>query len=139
MFASDCRKPVEVGDVQVTIRKLSARVLERAREARSAAQVKSLRDLGPEMVKVMKSDGLEAVAQELKRDESAVKRQRYGAFDRQTVLAEGIVSWTHSRPLDSAAIADLDEETAELLHEQILELSLPPLDRAESEAVEAKG
>lgn len=141
MFASECRKDVEVGDERVAIRKLSARTLEKARQNRAAVQVKALRDMGGDVVKAMKSDSVEAIAQQLdalKKDPDAVRRQRYDAYDQETVLTAGVVSWTHSKALSPDSLADLDEETAALLHEAILDLSLPPLDPAEKEKADTK-
>jgi len=141
MFASEVRRSVEVSGHTIVIRKLSARSLDKARQARSAVAAKGLREMGGEIFRALRSenvDGLVAELEERRRDPETVKSQRYAAYDRDTVLQAGLVSWSHSRDLTPESIGDLDEETAESLHEAILDLSLPPLDPAEIGLAEEK-
>jgi len=154
MFASRVTKEVEVEDdgkpVVVTIQKLSARSLEKAREAKSAAQLAAMRAGGKEMWSGLRSAEVDAVAEKIaeKRakqatDLKAQRQARYDAHDRDHILRAGIVRWTAERRLkdpddEQDAIGDLDEQTAQKLHEAILDLSLPPLDPVEAEATLAK-
>ncbi len=152
MFASRITQNVQCDDgehvVTVTVQKLSGRSLEKARDARSAAQIASLRSASKDLLQVMRSDQIEAAAQQLaeKRKKEAADpklraKARYDAHDREHVLNAGIVRWSceADKPLSSETIADLDEESAQKLHEAILDLSLPPLDPVDAEAIEGKG
>jgi len=149
MFASRVTRDVEVQDadgvVIVTVRKLSARSLEKAREVRSAQQLGSLKNASKELLLVMRSGEVEAAAAQLAaRREAEAKdlkvraRSRYDAHDRESVLNAGIVRWSCQEPVSPDNISDLDEGAAQQLHEAILDLSLPPLDPAEAEAAEGK-
>jgi hypothetical protein len=157
MFASRVTRDVEVegeggAAVFVTVQKLSARSLEKAREAKSAAQLASLRAASKDMLQVWRSAEVEEAAKRLaeKRaqevaDPKARAKARYDAHDREHVLLAGVVRWTakapNGEPIPVAPehLLDLDEATAQTLHEAILDLSLPPLDPADAEAVLAKG
>jgi len=150
MFASRVTKEVEVDDgeslVKVTIQKLSARALDKAREAKSIAQLTAMRPASKDMWQGMRSAEMDRLADELKEkraneaaDPKARARARYDLHDREHVLQAGIVRWTSVTLLSEKALDDLDEATAQKLHEAILDLSLPPLDPVEAEAVLAKG
>jgi len=65
------------------------------------------------------------------------RKARYTTYDRQLVIQAGVVSWTYPERL-SDGLEDLDEETAQKLHEAILDLSLPPIDPVERDAVHSK-
>lgn len=152
MFASRITKDVQCDDgdtaVIVTIQKLSGRSLEKARDARSAAQIASLRTASKDLLQVMRSDQLEVAAEQLAArrakeaaDPKAKAKARYEAYDREHVLNAGIVRWSCElrKKLSPEAIGDLDEESAQKLHEAILDLSLPPLDPVVAEVEEGKG
>ena len=150
MFASRVTKDVDVEDgesvTKVTIQKLSARSLEKAREVKSAAQLTAMRPASKDMWEGLRSAEVEKLAGELaeKRskeaaDPKARAKVRYDAHDQAHILRAGIVRWTSTVPLDEKALEDLDEATAEKLHEAILDLSLPALDPVEAEATLAKG
>jgi hypothetical protein len=144
MFASRVTKDVQVEDVVVTIQKLSGRSLDKAKDARSAAQLGSLRAASKDLLQVMKSDQVEAAAEKLAAqrakeatDLKAKARARFDAYDREHVLLAGIVRWSCEATVRFCpdAVADLDEESAQLLHEEILTLSLPPVDPVEAAAL----
>jgi hypothetical protein len=152
MFASRITKDVQCDDgdnaVIVTIQKLSGRSLEKARDARSAAQIASLRTASKDLLQVMRSDQLEVAAEQLAArrakemtDAKAKAKARYDSFDREHVLNAGVVRWSCEsiKKLSPESIGDLDEESAQKLHEAILDLSLPPLDPVLAEAEEGKG
>jgi ribosomal protein L12E/L44/L45/RPP1/RPP2 len=126
--------------VDVVIRKLSHKSLEKAAEARQADVAKFARQAGPEMMGVIR-DAAEAQAEakaktEDKKEPTEKERReaRYQGFDRESTLVAGIESWTAPEKLPDS-IADLDESTANLLFHEIVDLSLGPLDPAEAEAV----
>ena len=152
MFASRITKDVDIQDgdsvVVVTIQKLSGRSLQKAREARSAAQLSALRGASKDMLQVFRSSELDQAAEQLaaKRAREAndpeVRRlARYNDFDRECILNAGLVRWScqDKVALSSESIADLDEDTAQRLHTAILDLSLLPLDPAMAEAELGKG
>lgn len=134
MFASKVTKEVVLdGGERVVIRKLNHAALDRAREVRSSAGAKSLRDFGGEILKVMRSEEFSQLKQARDESPEAAKAGRYAAFDRNVVLQAGIVSWTAEVKLSAEAIDDLDEPSAQKLHEEIVDLSLPPLDPKKAE------
>jgi len=130
MFASDTKRDVPVGDVTVTVRKLSGRSLEKASEAQSISAATVTRSFGPEVMKVLR----EGRAEQTPEQRTA---SRYQAYDRQSVLVAGIMRWTSPVPL-AQGIDDLDEESAELLFRAILDLSLPAIDPEAVKAAEKK-
>jgi hypothetical protein len=138
MFASRVKKVVTLNDgdvdVGVTIRKLSARSLEKASDARQSTAIARARDAGGELVKIFReTDEVKAAAAAAK-DPIAAAKARYAAYDRAAVLLAGVESWTSDVKLPQG-LDDLDEEAADLLHREILDLSLPPLDPEAAEAV----
>lgn len=149
MFASRTTKTIEVQDddgrpIQVTLQKLSARSLEKAREAKSIAQLTAMRPASKDMWAGIREG--EAQLEDLKKeirekktdDPKARAKARYDSYDREHVIRAGVVRWTAARTFDDGAIGDLDEDTADKLHAAILDLSLPPLDPVEAEAALAK-
>ena len=129
MFASQITKEVVLdGDERVTVRKLSALTLDRARAARQADQAKTLRNYGGELLKAIRSESLDDVAEAVaarRADPAARRKAHYDEFDRETVLNAGIVSWTADRKVNPESIGDLDEPSAQKLHEEIVDLSNP--------------
>jgi len=129
MFASQIQKEVVLeGDERVTIRKLSALTLDKARAAKQADQAKVLRNYGGDLLKAIRSDSLEDVAAAVaaKRADPVVQRAaHYDEFDREVVLNAGIVSWTSDRKVNPESVGDLDEPSAQKLHEAIVDLSVP--------------
>jgi len=142
MFASRITSEVQLGEERVVIRKLSAFTLDKARDARQATQARSLRNYGGEILKAIRSENLDKVAEEagVKAEPSAdvkaaAKAARYAEFDQELTLNAGVVSWTVAdRKVNPESIADLDEKSAKVLFEAIIDLSAPV-----SAATEEKG
>jgi len=128
MFASQVKKQVTVGSgpdaIVVTIRKLSARSLDKAREQRQITGAETIARFGPDMVKAFREAARDRTPEQI-RSAAEAPDARYGEFDRDLVLTQGIESWTASVPLKDG-LADLDEETAEFLFHEIVDLSAPP-------------
>jgi hypothetical protein len=143
MFAKTVTKDVEIGDEIVTVRKLSGKKLQQAREVKRGEQVQNMRDLGAEMIRAfreerdkqtvaLKAEALPIPAKELTLEElTKARKDSFSEYDRDTVLVAGISKWTHKNPVNPENIADLDEETAQKLHSEILDLSIAPVNTAE--------
>jgi len=129
MFASRIKKTVTLQDgeetVTVIIRKLSHNSLEKASDVRQGTVAKMARQYGAEMMTSLK-DYTPPKPEETKAPVDA-KKSRYSGYDRSTVLLSGVESWSVPVKLSSQSLDDLDEETAQMLFEEILELSLPPV------------
>jgi hypothetical protein len=132
MFANKIKKIVTVKDgdeeVAVTIRKLSARSLDKAQLAKQAQVAGTARNLGPDMV--------DAFQKAAARDE-AVKvvdpaEARFNSYDREATLIAGIDSWDVPGISVADGVPELDEETAEFLFRAIIELSVPTPEEAEA-------
>jgi hypothetical protein len=138
MFASRITQDVEVSDGQsavvVTIRKLSGNSLGKAKDARTADKLSSIRTASKDLLAFWKDASVEAVAEKLaerqkaEQDATSKAEARYAEYDRLTVLQAGIVRWSSDVKVTPDTVADLDEETADKLHRAILDLSLPALD-----------
>lgn len=149
MFAKLEQRDVKVGEETVTIRKLSGKVLGRARVARRADQVQSMRDIGADLIKAFR-EGRDAAKEEREAARAAsvappepsaeelakARRLTFDDYDREIVLTAGIVRWTAKVAVNAESIGDLDEETAKLLSDEILDLSVPQVNQAE---VQGKG
>jgi hypothetical protein len=142
MFAKQITKDVQVGEETVTIRKLSGKSLQKARESKRSETVQNMRDLGAEMIrafreereklKEVKAEALPIPAKEPTKEElEKARKESFNEYDRDTVLVQGIARWTAKVPVNPENIADLDEETAVLLHNEILDLSVAPVNTAE--------
>lgn len=143
MFAKQVTKDVEVGSEIVTIRKLSGVSLQKAREAKRVEQVQNMREIGAEMIRAFREerekaaaatrpDALPIPAKEPTIEElQKARKESFTEYDRNTVLVAGIARWTAKVPVNPENIADLDEETAQLLHNEILDLSVAPVNTAE--------
>jgi ribosome recycling factor len=138
MFASKIQKQVTFDDGSVTIRKLSAKSLEKAAEQRQIAVAQFTSQMGAEIMKMWTTkdkDAVAAPAAEVPIEEQ--RKARYGLYDRFSVLKAGVVSWSYPEKIHDG-IEDLDEDAVQKLHEEILDLSLPPLTQEEREAASAK-
>lgn len=150
MFASRVTKNVTIerpeGAVVVTIRKLSGKSLTLAGQQQGIAKARAAGAIGGDaLTAFMQMESLKEAAAAGKpapdADPELRARARYAEYDREAVLQAGIVSWTPADPtapelptVNPDAIADLDEDVAALLHREVLDLSLPPIDKAEREA-----
>lgn len=136
MFATQTTKVVEFSDGAVTIQKLSWRSLGNARQARASDQAAGLRNIGGDILKALRSEAIEDLSKQLKAksaSEDERRLARYADFDRGAVLVAGIKAWTYG-DLTPALVDQIEEDRAERLHHEILDLSLPPLDQAKADA-----
>lgn len=123
-------------DVPVLIRKLSASQLRKAGKARHKQHLEEARDLGPELIEALR----DATAKEATGD-------RYDQYDRELVLAFGVKEWGGRKVGEDGVLAeiggekyslgDLDEETADQVYRELVDLSAPTKEQAE--ALEEKG
>ena len=140
MFASKTVAQVVFPDGAVNIRKLSALSLEKASAARQISVSQLSRSMGPELMKAFAGgddDEKKSSKPKVEPTMDEQRKARYTTYDRQLVIQAGVVSWTYPERL-SDGLEDLDEETAQKLHEAILDLSLPPIDPVERDAVHSK-
>jgi len=103
--------PHEPGE-SATIRMLSWKQLEDAKDATVASAFKLFENLSPQ--------ALEAITNAPERPGREAAEAKY---DRATLLEAGVVTWSYQDPVDAETIADLDDVTAELLEQEILALS----------------
>lgn len=128
MFASNVKKTVTVGETAVVIRKLSASALEEAREARQLAVTSMAVRLGPELIKSFRESAKES------KPVVEATADPYAEFDRTVTLQKGVVSWNAvaedtKKPIQvQAGILDLDEDTADFLFHEIVDLSRKNVD-----------
>ena len=103
----------------VEVRQLSGSQLERAREARSLRAIEIARAMGPELLgaQISTEDRAAAVA----------VRDPLNDYDRTMLLLAGITAWSYQEPVSPDSIADLDDETMELIARELL-----PPDRSEA-------
>jgi hypothetical protein len=153
MFASRVKKSLPVtrmgldGNPEegtIVVRKLNARSLARASEARQIEIAKLSRAWGPEIAMAAQKAAEERTTAEEKANAEAtptpvpekktaepvpynpLKDKRHSGYDRDYVVKAGLDSW--SFPEDHRAdqiLGDLDEETADLIFHEVLALSLP--------------
>lgn len=141
VFASRVTKVVPIGEHTVTIRKLSPKQLgaaERAQQMKSIADLKAFG--GPAFVKELKGLSDEKKQAEQEQAEAERRANPLVAFDRDTLLAKGIVAWTFTDDGDQVAeidadhIEDLDDAIGEQLAREILQLAKPSLFEDAAEA-----
>jgi len=136
MFAKNITKTVDILDDDgkkvvgtVTIRKLSARSLDKAREQRQIAAAQLTSKMGPDMVKAFRDVAKEREAEAETAASSEVPEidpdTRYASYDRDHILRAGITSWSFDEKLEDG-IDDLDEPSAGMLYKEIVDLSDPP-------------
>lgn len=120
-LVSNITKVVEIPneDVTVVIRKLSHTQLKSAAKARQSEGVGFMREMGGELLKALKDADTTAVKKIQEAQEADISN-----YDRDTLLKNGIVSWTYEAKLPNAT-DDLDEATAKFLAESIFEFSRP--------------
>lgn len=151
MFAFARTEKIEIKDdegktVEVTLVKLPHRVLREARLIAQRESSQNLKDMGGDIARALfkpneeDAKKLEEAKKRVKAkpDYEAAKKLRYTTYDRVTILQHGIKSWTRPEDINDDSRDALDEETAQLFHEKILDLSLPPLDPKDYEAAQVK-
>jgi hypothetical protein len=143
MFAKQIQKDVKVGEDTVVVRKLSGKTLGKARGAKRADQVQSMRDIGADLIKafqegkkandpkVQEVEVAAAVPEPTPEEMEKARKATFSDYDQEIVLNAGIVRWTAKEPVNADSIGDLDEESAKILFTAILDLSVSALDAAE--------
>ena len=130
--------------VDVTIRKLSGRSLEKIRQQKSIEQAPPLRAYGAELLKGLQKELDEAAkalaAAKAAKDTDSRRKERYDAHDRVSTLVAGIVRWScqDKVALEQKSIEDLDEDVMQRIHEEIVDLSCGPLTAEEAQAQEGE-
>ena len=134
MFASRITKEVRIGEDTVTIRALSGRAKERAQQATMTRAAGMLAQVGGAavMAEITKLGGEDAVRS------APSERDPASAFDQQTVLREGIISWPADEPVTDETVGDLETEAADLLCREILILSRIALTDADKKTATRK-
>jgi len=133
MFASRITGTVQVGDVVVTIAKLSWKKLREASEANTENQLATARAVGPEMMRAFREMG------ETAKDEAAKPGDRYKGYDREKVLLAGIRSWTAPEKVTPDTVGDLETAAADEIFRAIIDLSVPEKEVAEAQRGEYSG
>lgn len=133
MFASRTTKDVVIaGDdgspVTVTIQKLSKRALDKAREAQLINASRQAQALGAVL-----TDAIQKRQASVEQKAADPAEVRFQLFDQIHVLEAGVVRWTIIDVEPKDGIADLDEETADILFREIVKLSVPTPEEQEAE------
>lgn len=102
------------------IRKLSHKQLKQASKTRQSEGVGFMREMGGELLKALKDADTEKVKKIQDAQEADVTN-----YDRDTLLKQGLASWSYKDAALPDATDDLDEPTAKFLAEQIFEFSRP--------------
>jgi hypothetical protein len=140
MFAKQIQREVKVGEETVMVRKLSGKTLDKARVARRTDQVQNMREIGADLIKAFRErEGTKepkvvetpAAAELSVEDKAKARKASFGDYDREIVLNAGIVRWSAKETVNADTIGDLDEDSAALLFNEILDLSVSTLDTAE--------
>lgn len=106
-------------DHSAVICKLSHTQLKAAAKARQSEGVGFMREMGGELLKALRDADTDKIKQIQEAQEANISN-----YDRDTLLKEGIVSWTYDAKLPKGT-DDLDEATAKFLAEAIFEYSRP--------------
>lgn len=105
-------------------RRLSAKQLEAAKDARQRAALGSVKEM-PELFAAIRSTRDEARAETAPRDPLE-------QYDRWALLKAGLVDWSYDVPLTPEAIEELDEETLDWAARLLIPKPLPGDARLES-------
>lgn len=112
--------PTEPG-VTVTIRMLSHSHVERARRQ----YMRNLTEMA-DLLQAYRSAGLAQLSDE-QRAAAEAEASRPGALlDRATVIECGVVQWSYEIAPQDGGVAELDEDTAQWLFDEIVQLSFRP-------------
>lgn len=134
VFASRITKDITLGEHTVTIRKLATRHLIAAQRAQQMQSIADLKAFGGiEFVRSLQTLTSEKKAEEKAKADEEQQANPLASYDRATLLAKGISAWTFTEedgtvaPIDDAHVDDLDDEIAEQLAREILQLAKPSL------------
>ena len=100
---------------------LSWKKLELARDKMSKQNLDTMKNIGAELMKALRSDDEAAVR-------SALKRQRYeeSQFDTATILEHGVLDWSYEGNVTEEALEQLDERTMAWCKQVIIDVTRPP-------------
>jgi len=149
VFTSRITKDIDIthdAPNKAVIRKLAPRHLEAAAKESQRESLEYMRQMGPAFLREVQAltadDEKAKKAGETGAIAAAKARDPLLTFDKATLVAKGLVSWTYDAKVDAASIEDLDEETLDLLAREILRLTKPALfaeSPIESEDAQVKG
>jgi hypothetical protein len=129
LFASQVIKVVEIeGLGAFTIRKLSRKKLSKALEVRQFAGVEQIKKMGLDFISAMKdASGTDDPAEAERRIRQAGDRDPFIAYDPDTLIRLGVVSWPGdvAPAIDDEGDMDLNQDVEETLARAIYELSRP--------------
>lgn len=104
--------PHEPGE-WVSIRRLTRRELETAREVSGRKGREQIREMGVDLF---------AVLQEHQGPSGERKRDPFVDYDLDTILRAGVVGWSYDEPVTDETLSELDAVTAEWAGREILRL-----------------
>ena len=102
----------------LTIRMLSGKKIEEAREACERQVYTKLRALGPEALAAVRNANREEASNALAADPLA-------AYDLDIVLRSGVIGWSYDEPFAPAKTEELDEVTRRWAAREFIALSVP--------------
>lgn len=104
-------------DDTVIIRKLNHKTLKKAARARQTEGVSVMKEIGAELIKALRDEDDEKLKRIQDKQESDIS-----SYDMDTLLKEGIVSWTYDGVLPNDT-DELAENTAKFIAKEILDFS----------------
>jgi hypothetical protein len=143
-FVKNDSKEITVPGGSITIRKLSGRSLDRARQARQIEVAQSMAGMTEQNIRGLfgtpEARRLEAAKESGKKPSfDDARKARYAQYDRGVVLVAGILRWSFSDTVPTDPLDAVDDETAQTTHEAIIDFSLKPIDPSEYEVEMGKG
>lgn len=103
----------------VEIKKLNGRQLRKVRKAAQLEAFQTMRDMGAEMLTAVQSidaDAAESAAR-------ALQRNPLQGYDVDLLLEMSVVGWSYDLPVDADTIADLDDDTIQVIGEAAVAFS----------------
>tara|TARA_R110000824_G_scaffold185016_8_gene365946 strand:+ start:2933 stop:3358 length:426 start_codon:yes stop_codon:yes gene_type:complete len=117
-------KTVKLSDGEAVIRKLNHKKLKEASKRQQMEGIGWMREVGPELMKALRSEDAAGVDRIQRTTEAAVT-----SYDRDSLLQMGVISWSYDPPITDSnrveILNDLDEPTAILLSEAVFRFSRP--------------
>ena len=143
ILAFRTKKTLTIGDVEFGIRKLSWKSLDKARMNKTLDQAQAIRAYGGDVVKGLRSEAMDEAAKAYaekkgQQTEAEKKEEHYNSFDRGSILIAGVERCSEVTGGDKELreyIDELDDETAEVLHREIVDLSVKKKGEAEGKGV----
>lgn len=128
------RDPVKVQhphekDTWFEIVQLSWKQLKKARRRAVLENAEVAKAFGAAFVKALGEDETGEAAMRVMKKQEQAEKQDPASFDTETMLRHGLVGWSYKAKLDDESREELDDETAEWLKVEILNISKPPSER----------